>query len=255
MRIANWNLERILPSERRVAAMGEHFTTIDADIWILTETHELVAPGEGFSSVMSGIPDRESQPGEHWAGIWSRHTIHPLPSFVSDAARCTAARIEHPEIGEIVVYATVLPWHGSVWRGIGSIDGAGFSAALGVYVEDWKRISAAFPNALRVVAGDFNQDLAPYHYYGSKKQRELLEAGLSAAGMVALTAGANDPIDFDPLHRHACIDHICVSELPGLRVGDTLRWPGTGTPDPRLSDHFGVAVELSRDLTAKGRKT
>jgi endonuclease/exonuclease/phosphatase family metal-dependent hydrolase len=246
MRIANWNLKRILPSEQRVFAIRERLTVIDADIWILTETHELVAPGKDFSSVMSGVPDRESKLGERWAGIWSRHPINHLPSFVSDEARCVAARIEHPNVGEIVVYATVLPWQGSEWRGIGSIDGVAYSAALSVYVRDWKRIRSEFPNALCVVAGDFNQDLAPYHYYGSKKQRELLEVGLTGVGMIALTAGANDPIDWDPLQRHACIDHICTSELPGLRVGNTIRWPETGKPDTRLSDHFGVAVDLSR---------
>jgi endonuclease/exonuclease/phosphatase family metal-dependent hydrolase len=246
MRIANWNLERILPSEPRYSAVREHFKVIDADIWIFTETHELVAPGEGFSSVMSGIPDRESKLGEHWAGIWSRHPIQHLPSFVSDLTRCTAARIEYPAIGEIVVYAMVLPWNGSEWRGIASANGVGFSAALSVYLKDWKRIRAELPDALLIVAGDFNQDLAPYHYYGSRKQRELLEAGLRNAGMVAWTAGANDPQDCNPLERHACIDHICGSELPGLRVDNIIRWPANGKPDPRLSDHFGVAVELSR---------
>jgi len=246
MKIANWNLERVLPSQSRVSAIREHFAAVDADIWILTETHELVGPGKDFSSVMSGEPDRKSEPGEHWAGIWSRHPITHLPSFVSDAARCTAAHIAHPDIGDMVVYATVLPWGGSKWGGIESADGAAFEAALGAYVGDWQKLRASFPNALRVVAGDFNQDLAPYHYYGSKKQRALLESGLAAAGVVALTAGANDPIDWEPAHRHACIDHICVSESLAIRVGNTTRWPDAGKPDLRLSDHFGVAVELAR---------
>ena len=246
MRIANWNLKRILPSEQRASAIRKHIDDVNADIWILTETHELVGPGDDFSSVMSGEPDRESKPGERWAGIWSRHPIKHLPSLVSDAARCNAAHISHPDIGEIVVYATVLPWGGSKWRGIESVDGAAFEAALDTYVSDWQKIRSAFPNALRVIAGDFNQDLAPYHYYGSKKQRKLLESGLAAAGVIALTAGANDPIDWEPMQRHACIDHICVSESIGIHVGNTIRWPESGKPDPRVSDHFGVAVELSR---------
>lgn len=246
MKIANWNLERVLPSQGRVSAIREHLAAVDADIWILTETHELVGPGKGFSSVMSGEPDRESKPGEHWAGIWSRYPINHLPSFVSDAARCTAAHIAHPDLGDMVVYAAVLPWVGSKWGGIASADGAAFEAALSAYLSDWQKLRDSFPNTLRVVAGDFNQDLAPYHYYGSKKQRELLESGLAAAGLIALTAGANDPIDWEPTRRHACIDHICVSESLGIRVGNTIRWPEAGKPDSRLSDHFGVAVELSR---------
>jgi len=245
MRIANWNLERVLPEQSRVPDIRKHFAAVNADIWILTETHELVGPGEDFSSVMSGEPDRESKQGEHWASIWSRYPIQHLPSIVSDMARCTAAHIEHPDIGEIVVYATVLPWGGSSWHGKQSAGGEAFSAALKAYAGDWQKLRAAYPNALHVVAGDFNQDLAPYHYYGSKDQRELLKSELATAGMVALTAGANDPIDWDPGQRHACIDHICISESPGLRIGDTIRWPDAGRPDPRLSDHFGVAVELS----------
>jgi endonuclease/exonuclease/phosphatase family metal-dependent hydrolase len=249
VKIANWNLERVLPSQPRCSSIREHFLKIDADIWILTETHELVGPGGGYSSVMSGEPDRESKPGEHWAGIWSRHPITHLPSFVSDAARCTAAYIKHPDIGEIVVYAMVLPWTGSEWRGFRSADGVAFAEALNTYVGDWQKLHAAFPNALHIVAGDFNQDLAPYHYYGSKKQRGLLEAALAASSikMTALTAEANDPIDWDRKQRYACIDHICVSESPGIHAGRTIRWPEIGKPDPRLSDHAGIAVELWRE--------
>lgn len=246
MKIANWNLQRILPTERRATAIQEHLLAIDADIWTLTETHEQVGPGDNYSSVMSGDPDRDSKPGERWTGIWSRFPIQPLPSFVSDSARCTAARISHPEIGDIVVYATVLPWLGSTWGEYSSADGASFEAALNTYVLDWQRLRAAFPDALCVVAGDFNQDLAPYHYYGSKKQLRLLESGLAAAGLVARTSNVNDPIDWEPKHRYACIDHICTSEVPRVQIGQTIRWPESDKPNPRLSDHFGVAIELSR---------
>jgi len=247
MKIGNWNLERVLPSQKRCLHIQAKLSQINADIWILTETHELVSPGSGYSSVMSGEPDRESEPGEHWAGIWSRHPISHLPSFVSDTARCTAAYIEHPDIGQIVVYAMVLPWGGSQWRVFKSAGGAAFAEALHTYVGDWRNLRAAFPDALHVVAGDFNQDLAPYHYYGSKKQRELLEAALAAPDirMTALTAEANDPVDWDPNDRYACIDHICMSESPGLCVGETVRWPESGKSDPGLSDHAGVTVELS----------
>ncbi|WP_449287799.1 endonuclease/exonuclease/phosphatase family protein [Marinobacter salarius] len=248
MKIGNWNLERVLPSQRRCSSMRAHLLRIDADIWVLTETHELVGPGSEYSSVMSGEPDRQSEPGEHWAGIWSRHPIMHLPSFVSDIALCTAAYIEHPDMGEIVVYAMVLPWGGSKWRSFDSAHGVAFAEALNTYVGDWQKLRAAFPKALHIVAGDFNQDLAPYHYYGSKKQRGLLEAALAAPDirMTALTAEANDPVDWDRKERKACIDHICVSESPGLRVGKTTRWPESGKPDPGLSDHVGVAVELWR---------
>lgn len=244
MKIANWNLKRIQPLEHRAEPIRQQFKTVNADIWILTETHELIGPGEDFSSVMSSRPDGESKRGEHWTGIWSRYPMQHLPSFVSDESRCTAALIAHPDFGELTVYATVLPWNGSKWRDIESAGGAAFEAALKAYTLDWQRLSAAFPNALHIVAGDFNQDLAPYHYYGSKRQRELLQDALTATHMKALTAGMNDPVDTDAALRHACIDHICISDSPATQVIKTTRWPETGKPDTQLSDHFGVAVEL-----------
>ena len=211
---------------------------------MLTETHELIGPGGDFRSVMSGEPDRESKPGERWAGIWSCYPIRHLTSSVSDTSRCSAALIMHPDIGEIVVYATVLPWLGSEWGGFASAGGAAFEAALTKYSLDWQRLRAAFPNALCVVAGDFNQDFAPYHYYGSKYQRRVLEQKLAAAGLVARTSEANDPINWKPTERHACIDHICTTESSDIRIGSITRWPLSGKPDNRVSDHTGVAIEL-----------
>jgi hypothetical protein len=243
IKIANWNLERVLPSQKRVSAICKEMTVVDADIWILTETHELFSPGEGFLSATSSVPDRESKPGECWAAVWSRFPLEPLPTFVADASRCAAARVMTPDFGDIIVYACVLPWGGSTWRGIPSADGAAFAAALELYSNDWERLRTDYPDAKLVVAGDFNQSLANWHYYGSRKQRGLLEKAISDSGMEVVTAGENDPIARDSAPC-ACIDHICISQFPGLHVGNTSRWPDTEKPDKRLSDHFGVVVEM-----------
>jgi endonuclease/exonuclease/phosphatase family metal-dependent hydrolase len=247
MKVATWNLQRVRPTQPRVATIHQHIADVGADICVLTETHELVSPGDGFSSVMSSEPDRRSKPGEKWVGIWSRFALTPLTSFVSVVARarCAAARLSHPDIGSVVVYACVLPWGGSTWNGIASANGAAFAAALDVQRGDWHRLREAFPDDLLIVAGDFNQDLADRHYYGSKKKRALLENALADVGLVALTAGMNDPVARDSAPC-ACIDHICVSTLPAVRVGSTTRWPNAVKPVSQLSDHFGIAVELMR---------
>ena len=245
LRIANWNLARALPTQRRVSAIREHIESVSADLWVLTETHEAVSPGDGFCSAMSEEPDRVSKPGERWVGIWSRSAIEPLPSFTSDEARCAAARTKHPEIGEIVVFGCVLPWGGSKWQGVPSAGGEAFAAALDLYRRDWDRLRAAFPSAVLVVAGDFNQSLVDWHYYGSRRQRELLESALVGVGLTGATAGSGDPVAREAA-PYACIDHICVTDSPGLQVGKTTWWPQTTKPSLRLSDHFGVAVDLSR---------
>ncbi len=107
------------------------------------------------------------------------------------------------------------------------------------------KLRSAFPDAVHVVAGDFNQSLADRHYYGSRAQRAHLEAALAECVLVAMTAGGRDPIARDSA-PYACIDHICISESPGLEAARTFRWPDAATPDRRLSDHFGVGVGRTR---------
>ena len=113
--ISNWNLERILPTQKRLTEIQRYFSASDADIWFLTETHLEVNPHEGFFPVFSCNPDRNSNDGERWVAIWSRWPIEPLETFVSDSARCVAGRIPDSPLGELIIYGTVLPWTNG-WR-------------------------------------------------------------------------------------------------------------------------------------------
>jgi endonuclease/exonuclease/phosphatase family metal-dependent hydrolase len=137
----------------------------------------------------------------------------------------------------------VLPWLGSKWRGIASAGGAAFAAALKAQACDWKALKNAYPDHDVIIAGDFNQDLADTHYYGSRANRKRLVDALEQAGLVALTASNNDPVrtQSPPL---ACVDHICMSAGSRWRATAAHRWPDYQKPDRRLSDHFGIAVCL-----------
>ena len=222
--------------------MQEYFATIDADIWFLTETHRDIEPTEEFFSCFSGTPDRPSPEGERWAGIWSRWPIERLDSYSSDSARCAVARIASSPFGELILFGTVLPWT-NAWRGIPGVGGQAFEAALALQKRDWLCLKQDFPNATLILAGDFNQDLAHSHYYGSRRKRSLLENALAEANLIALTSGGNDPIARDSAPM-ACIDHICISAGSGLVLDSTTRWPNSARPIPGLSDHFGVSVKL-----------
>ena len=202
-----------------------------------------VEPHKGFFPVFSSTPDRASTDGERWVAIWSRWPIELLEEFVSDSARCAAARIPNSPFGELILYGTVLPWTNS-WRGIPGAGGQAFEAALDLQKRDWFTIKENFPKATLVVAGDFNQDLADSHYYGSKKKRSLLEVAFAESDLVALTGGASDPIARDSAPM-ACIDHICISTNSAWHLNSTLRWPDSPRPMPSLSDHFGVRVALT----------
>ena len=245
LKVANWNIERVTPWELRVAAIQEHFIAVDADIWFLTETHQEVRPGVGYFSCFSAEPDRLSRSGERWVALWSRWQIEPLPTFVSDSARCAAGYIANSPFGELILFGGVLPWT-NTWRGIPGANAQAFGAALAVQRHDWTRLAHHFPDATLIIAGDFNQDLAGKHYYGSRKKRLLLETALLETNVIPLTAGKNDPIARES-SPNACIDHICISSGKNWKSISTERWPATSLPIRGLSDHFGVSVELVRE--------
>ena len=241
--ISNWNLERILPTQKRFLEFQRYFSESQADIWFLTETHLEVNPHKGYFPCFSGIPDRHSKEGERWVAIWSRWPIEQLDAYVSDPARCVAGIIPDSPFGELILYGTVLPWTNS-WRGIPGANGQAFEAALDVQKRDWLTPKDKFPDATMILAGDFNQDLAEWHYYGSKKKRTLLEAALEECGLVALTGGVLDPIARDSAPM-ACIDHICISIKNDWTLESTSRWPDTPKPVASLSDHFGMSVQVN----------
>ncbi|CAN5643051.1 hypothetical protein BH23CYA1_BH23CYA1_04470 [soil metagenome] len=52
LRLATWNVERLNLSEAtRRARLLTAMQTVQADIWVLTETHTARSPGSGFASI------------------------------------------------------------------------------------------------------------------------------------------------------------------------------------------------------------
>jgi endonuclease/exonuclease/phosphatase family metal-dependent hydrolase len=136
----------------------------------------------------------------------------------------------------------VLPWLDD--RRYAPLRGSdAFCEVLRRQAAEWSSLQQENPDAGICVAGDFNQDLAPSHYYGSARGRLALRHALAEARLVCLTAGADDPLAQVP--AHASIDHLCVSEwlLPAERP-QARSWPSPPLDRHRLTDHFGVYVDL-----------
>jgi endonuclease/exonuclease/phosphatase family metal-dependent hydrolase len=245
LKLATWNLERARPPRRQ--ALREHIERIGADIWVFTETNDAMCQGI-FNSV-SSAPDRDhlvglDTPADHWVTIASMHRLEPLST--EDKVRTAAARV-FPENGApFVVFGLVLPWNGDNWHRHPSAGGTAFRKALALQLADWKRLRSEFPADEFFVMGDFNQDLASFHYYGSKAKRAALAGALEECGLVALTAGDRDPISRKS-PRWACIDHICALRASKWKAQDAVRWPDAPHPVKGLSDHFGVVVPFLRD--------
>ncbi len=243
MKIATWNLERALPQSAKAERQQQWMGRIDADIWILTETHRAIAPGTHYHSVTSGLPDRPSEEGERWVQIWVREDCAIAPLSSSDEARTACALVSLSAGQQCLVYGTVLPWLGSSWRSHPA-DQA-FAAAVATQQADWQRLRADYPQAALIVAGDFNQDLNTLHYYGSRRNKEVLRQALVAAGLDCLTAGEHDPVHRLINSQHSNIDHICVGWNPVGRLRESFAWPPQLEDLRGLSDHFGVGVAIS----------
>ncbi len=243
MKLATWNLNLPVSETRRVA-MRRHTDREQADVWVLTETHDGFTPGHAHAH--SSAPGRDDDHGiEHrWVTIWSRYPLEPLET--ADAQRTAAARISPESGAPFIVYGTVLPWVGSPWRGHPSAGGVAFREALSVQAADWMRLRRAYPEDEFFLLGDLNQDLVTTtpRYYGSGANRSVLENALEGAGLTAITAGPGDPVrrDSGPC---ACIDHICARRDSNWQAVPAVRWPDVPVPEKWLSDHFGLSVLLT----------
>lgn len=246
MKIATWNLERAQPDSAQAQRQRQWMERMDADLWILTETHQQISPGDHYQSVASGPPDRPAAEGEHWVQIWVRdRPLKPLPT--ADAARTACALVDPESELPWLVYGTVLPWVGSPWRNYAAANGEAFAAALQAQQADWIALQQAYPQALMIVAGDFNQDLNVLPYYGSRRNKQALRHALLDANLECLTFGDNDPVRRLINGQHSNVDHICLTYHPDLRIQRTFAWPDSLEALRGLSDHFGVGIDLSLD--------
>lgn len=217
---------------------------INADIWVLTESHAKVAPGEGYRCISQSGRADANDADESWVSVWSR--MGGIPVSTMDRDRTAAAEFSFGRSRTLVVFGTVLPWLGSTWRGVAAAKGAAFSASLAQQALDWERIRGEDPRRELCVAGDFNQDLlAVGHYYGSKAGRAAVRSALDTATLSCPTSAPSDAVHRHTAGQAAGIDHICISE--GLRTanGSACVWPAPNARGATLSDHFGVCITVA----------
>lgn len=218
--------------------------TIQADIWVLTETHSQLSPAAGFNCVAYSRDSWDRLPTECWVAIWAREDISGSAIETSDPKRSACASLRLPAGDALIVYGTVLPWLGDKSQ-LPKKGADAFLSTLSIQSDDWRRLRSEQPSASICVAGDFNQDLLPEgHYYGSARGRVALRSALRNSGLTCVTGGSSDPVAarFSP---RACIDHFCISDswaatAPVLSLNC---WPSPDALGSKLTDHHGVAIK------------
>lgn len=246
MRIATWNVERVKPKGWKIApAQRRRMAEVDADIWILTETHVDHSPGDGYNVVHTpAIPERRPA-DERWVGIWSRYPIAPITDPPPRGRGTVAALVSAPT-GDIAVHGCVLAWANeprladgspaTMWRAhaetISQID------------HDLEVIRNQFPSLPIIIGGDFNQDRDGSGWYGTNAVRQQLTGVLDRHGLVCVTGF--DVVAAGLLATHHLVDHLCVPAALAERANVSC-WEITDEEDVRLSDHPTVAIDLADD--------
>src|SRR4051812_29725724 len=106
MRIANWNVNHARESWRR-SALQDSMHAINADVWILTETHASLTPGSDYQCIARCAPSVELNKDEFWVAIWSRAPLlEALPT--ADEAFTAAATVRLGDGSPLTVFGTVL---------------------------------------------------------------------------------------------------------------------------------------------------
>jgi len=94
-RVATWNLDHASKGSRPIAAQIERIKSIEADVWVLTETCDKVSLVDaGFQC---RTPCRHHKYGKYWTTIWSRFPFSSEQILHSqDDETVTAAEINTP---------------------------------------------------------------------------------------------------------------------------------------------------------------
>ena len=236
LRIGTWNVEYAYP--KRLEAIRQVLANHPADIWILTETHDDLAP-PGCPHHAHSLPRPKNwngiRSGSRWVTIWSKFPI--LETIVlegSDEERTVVAKLATGSDRPLLVYGTVLPWKGD--RGVSNWDE--HHRVIQQQRHEWQAIAAQFPYADLVIAGDYNTDMESGRHYGTKRGIEDLSHALSECKLFCATAPDHLPTDILP---YPPIDHISVPSAWRGRTSIASAWPADRKSH---SDHSGLVLQI-----------
>ena len=207
MRIAMWNVQRPTSSDKR-ARLIDWVGRINADVWVLTDTHVELRPSTKHTAVHSSSGEHTSEVA---VAIWSRYPMRQLP-VTTDPAHAVAALLTLPDSSECVVY------------GVASLSEA--------YRPEWLELRRQHPAAEFCLVGQFNSDVL------------TLESAFIDAQLSCATQGDEDPVFAQTGGERSGTAHVALSADLAERVSGRGTWPAGTEPMPELSDHFGVFVDI-----------
>ena len=243
MRIGTWNLERPDPKDTvRNLARIEKIREIDADIWILTETHRVINLSATHHAAATAPSPRKPRPGEACATIWSRWPIVRRID-TSDPTEAVCVEVAHPD-GAMLIYGSIIAYGGYKGPAGSSPMWEQHYHFIDWHGQDWLRLRREFPTHPLITGGDYNQNRDGARWYGTRKGRDLLSHALNDAGLRCATE--LDFVAAGKLEKRHTVDNLCLDESLAARVVNVDAWERTRPDGLMLSDHSGIMVDLDR---------
>jgi len=243
MRIATWNVERPTPKQTpKNEARLEKIREINADIWILTESHEVIDLSGTHHGAATKPSARKPRPGEYCAAVWSRWPILRRID-TADPTEAVCVEVEHPD-GPLLVYGSIIPWDGCKGPDGNSPKWEEHYRYIEWHGRDWLRLRHEFPDHPLITGGDYNQNRDGARWYGTRKGRDMLTGALEDAGLRCVTE--EDFVKTGKLQKRHTVDQICMDLLLAEKIELVGAWERERSDGLRLSDHSGIYVDLGK---------
>lgn len=252
--IATWNLDRAAATPNvRTQAMHEQIDGVNADIWVLTETHERFELA-GYKPLST--PATACQPaGRRTTMLWVREdwAMQAIPVFPDlsereepartwpsftvssrDTVPAVCAIVETPG-GKVLVYGTVITYAGDrgPW-GTARYHQEQLRSTK-AHHSDWRRLREAHPELPFIVAGDFDATCDARNY-PAEDTCNALRTAIAENRLICLT-------------KKHWIDHICISAQhygsSDVRVFHPTYFSPWSNKTVTVSDHHCVAATIA----------
>ena len=246
LRVVNWNVQWATPRSERSPEILRRIAEHDPDIICLTETNDRLLDGLGGHAIHS-LPDYGHRmiKGRRKVMLWSRTpwcAVAGLGSAMFPPGRLVAGVTDTSE-GPLTVIGVCIPWSGSRTKRFGGNCSQWEDHES--YLDGLKTLFQPGLKPRMVVIGDYNQSIRGRNS-APIRLRDKLKRTFDDAGLRIVTAS----LEFE---GRRAIDHVALTY--DLDVGSVTAISNLRGDGGKLSDHFGIAADLSTNSNPNQRQS
>ena len=233
--IVNWNIQFATPRSWRTPEILSRIDRHDPEIICLTETHDELLPQHGHTVCSQPDYGYTVRPHRRKVLLWSREPWHRIDDLGIDSMPSGrfVSGVTETSVGEVAVIGICIPWFGSRTEARRGAERRRRWEDHEEYLAGLREVLERVDARRLIVMGDFNQAIGQ----GSRAPRAL-QLALQEAFNANLRIVTAD-LEFQ---GRKCIDHIALSADWAVDSVDAI---SNVHERRKLSDHFGVAAEVS----------